>query len=72
MKRVIMIMAIATSVSFATQAINPVEKTINPQEVVTQDEFVVIEVKDLPAPVVAKYSQNLRRVGYQKGLCNTN
>ncbi|MDD3508480.1 MAG: hypothetical protein PHY27_08655 [Parabacteroides sp.] len=52
MKRVIMIMAIATSVSFATQAINPVEKTINPQEVVTQDEFVVIEVKDLPAPVV--------------------
>jgi hypothetical protein len=26
MKRVIMIMAIATSVSFATQAINPVEK----------------------------------------------
>lgn len=52
MKRVIMIMAIATSVSFATQAINPVEITINPQEVVTQDEFVVIEVKDLPAPVV--------------------
>ena len=52
MKRVIMIMAIATSVSFATQAINPVEITINPQEVVTQDEFVVIEVKDLPAPVI--------------------
>ena len=54
MKRVIMIMAIATSVSFATQAINPVEKAINPQEVVTQDEFVVIEVKDLPAPVVER------------------